>query len=82
MNKNRRIIIKSIIDKLNDLQPCIEQVRDDEQEFFDNMPEGLQEGVRGEAAQEAIDELDNALAQIEDAIVSLEGSIKGQNEKV
>ena len=39
----------------------IEDALDDEQEYFDNMPSSFQDGEKGEAAQEAIDSLQEAI---------------------
>ena len=44
---------------------------DEENECFENMPEGLQNSERGEAAQEAIDNLESAMNNIEEAIDNL-----------
>ena len=73
MNKQRRKVISDIQDQLSTLAEAINNVWDEEQEAFDNLPEGLQESERGEAMQEAInalesaaslcEELDDALAQ-------------------
>lgn len=52
---------------LDDLHGEVEALRDEEQEYLDNMPEGLQQGERGEAAQEAISNLENACDKIDEA---------------
>ena len=40
-------------------------VRDEEKEYLDNMPESLQDGEKGETAQENIDNLESALDSLE-----------------
>ena len=72
MNRNRRKEIKSAIEQLQKLCSTIENLRDEEQDYFDTMPENFQYGERGEAAEEAITNLEDALSIIEDAIGSLE----------
>ena len=57
------------IDRLMD---DIEEVQNEEQEAYDNMPENLQESERGEAIQEAIDNLDSAWSSLEEAKDTLE----------
>ena len=57
------------IDRLMD---DIEEVQNEEQEAYDNMPENLQESERGEAMQEAIDNLDSAWSSLEEAKDTLE----------
>lgn len=72
MNKQRRKELNDIINKLSDLKDDIVALRDEEQDYYDNMPENLQGGERGEMAENAINEMDNAESSIEDAICSLE----------
>ena len=69
MNANRRKQISQAIemtrkawDILNDVTELLNEVRDDEEDAFDNMPESLQESERGEMMTEAIDNLDSALS--------------------
>jgi hypothetical protein len=39
MNKARRAYIQDLVNQLGSLQGQIEEVRDAEQEYYDNMPE-------------------------------------------
>lgn len=43
-----------------DIATEIEEIKDEEQEKYDNMPEGLQQGDRGQAIETAISALDSA----------------------
>lgn len=72
MNNTRRKLLQSIINTLNDCSSDLESAKDEEQEAFDNLPEGLQVSVRGEAMESAISEMENAISNIEDAISSIE----------
>jgi hypothetical protein len=79
MNNERRKLIAKIIDELGnipgtleDLSARVEEVRDAEQEYYDNMPEGLQAGDKGETAQAAIDALEAAYTAIGEIIASIE----------
>lgn len=49
---------------LDSIETDLENLRDEEQEYFDEMPEGLQMGSRGDAATEAIENLESALEAI------------------
>lgn len=70
MNAARRKEIERAIDLL--YQAIIENVRDDEQDAYDNMPESLQYSERGERMSENVDALDNAAYyDIEDIITNL-----------
>jgi len=72
MNANRRkqiaeVIesIKALDDRIDEIMCFIEEIKDDEEECFDNLPDSLQESERGEAMQEAIDNLDSAYSELE-----------------
>ena len=52
----------------------IEDIRDQEQDAFDNLPESLQESERGDAMSEAIDNLESAMESVEEARDSLEAA--------
>jgi flagellar biosynthesis chaperone FliJ len=71
MNDQRRKQLKEALQKLEDAAASIEICKDEEQEYYDNMPEGLQGGEKGDKAQEAIDGLEEALTQIDDAIAQI-----------
>ena len=49
-------------------------MRDEEEEKFDNLPEGLQKSKRGEAMQEAIEQLETACDNLDEAIDSRVGT--------
>lgn len=68
MNNERRKKIDDVIQKINifqntleELQEMIEEIRDEEQESLDNIPENLQGSERYEAVE-------NSLYNLEDAI--------------
>ncbi|KJL49536.1 hypothetical protein RS84_00010 [Microbacterium hydrocarbonoxydans] len=73
MNKTRRNEIAAVVKRLNDLaaeisdlRDTVETIRDEEQEYHDNMPESFQYGERGQASEAAISELEDALSALED----------------
>lgn len=72
MNKQRRKKIDAIIEKLSCLLDEVEDVRQEEEEALDNMPESLQETERYEAMQTAVDNLDTVVSGIEEFIELLE----------
>ena len=72
MNKIKRSMLKEIIEKLQDLEGLkdeiledLQQVIDDEQESYDNLPESIQYSERGEQMQEYIDTMNDVLSEIE-----------------
>lgn len=75
-------ILDSLPGKIADVRSAIETAMDEEQEYYDNMPEGLQMGDKGDKAQEAIDSLDEACGTLEEVETYLEEAkgIEGKDE--
>ena len=67
MNKQRRKELDTLFHKIEALSDELSDVLNEEQEAYDNLPEGLQESEKGEAMQEAIDNLESALSSLEEA---------------
>lgn len=68
MNKARREQINEIKVRLQNCLEELETLRDEEQEYYDNMPEGLQYSERGEAAESAASNLSDACESLETII--------------
>ncbi len=67
MNNDRRKRLDAITSCIQGLVADLECVRDEEQEAYDNMPEGLQQGERGQDMEESIARMDDALSSLGDA---------------
>jgi chromosome segregation ATPase len=72
MNNERRKEIAALRTRLEAVQSEFESIRDElesvkdsEREAFDNMPESLQQGDRGQAAEAAADNLESAHGELE-----------------
>ena len=72
MNKARRKKISEILEQLEGLSVEIEEVMNEEQEAYDNLPESIQYSERGENMEGYISSLDDAMNYVSDAISSLE----------
>lgn len=84
MNNQRRKEIQAVLDELAALRSRVEDLQNGEQDYFDNMPENLQQSERGEKAEQAASRLEDALTafdEIEEALNEaaewLRGLIKG-----
>lgn len=66
MNKQRRTEIEAVLNELADLRSRIESIQSDEQDAYDNMPEGLQQSERGQKAEEACSRLEDAVTAFDD----------------
>lgn len=66
MNKQRRKDLLDVAESLQEALDRLSEVRDEGQEAFDNMPESLQYGSRGDAMQDAIDTMDEWEGEIDE----------------
>lgn len=58
MNKERRTELLDVVELLDEAIERLEEIRDDEQDAFDSLPDSLQDSVRGQSMQDAIDTMD------------------------
>lgn len=72
MNNPRRKQLEKAIELLNEAMSIIEEVTCEEQDAFDNMPEGLQCSERGEQMEENVANLEDSSSNIEDVISTIE----------
>ena len=68
MNRIRRESLRTILGQMDELSTVLETVKEalqdvlnEEQEAYDNLPEGLQESDRGQQMQEYIDALEGVV---------------------
>lgn len=72
MNKSRRKALEGIIEKIRGLKEELDDVKDEEQEALDNLPQGIQESERGEEMMNGIEVLEDAGDDLESIICNLE----------
>lgn len=71
MNKERRKELNKAIKLLEEAQEIIACVMDEEQEAYDNLPEGIQSSEKGEEMDENVSDMDNCGDTIQDVIDDL-----------
>ena len=78
MNKQRRekigklkIRFQSIQAELKQLSSELSSILNEEQDAFDNMPEGLQGSYRGMCSEDAIDNMEESSEKLDEVIESL-----------
>jgi hypothetical protein len=83
MNNQQRekldLVVKALNERSANLQTSrnvVEEIKDDNQSSFDNMPEGLQNGEKGELMQNAIDSLTNVEYSLDEAINAIDTAIQ------
>ena len=67
MNAARRKEIDRALSLLGEARAILENERDAEQEYRDNMPDAFASGEKGDNADSAISNLDDAINEIESA---------------
>ena len=65
MNKQRKSEIKNIIKSLEMLSSALDNILDNENEYYDNIPENLLSSDRAEESEEAIGYLESAIEMID-----------------
>ena len=76
MNAQKRKELQKAIELLEKARSIVEEIRDEEQNCFDNLPEGLQSSEKGEKFTEDIDNLDTVAADLEQMIMTIEEVIQ------
>lgn len=76
MNKERRSRINQIISELESLKYDIENVGEEEQEAYDNLPESIQYSKRGESMSDNVSDLEDAASNLDDIISTLQDIIE------
>lgn len=66
MNNQRRKEIQAVLNELADLRSRIETIQSDEQDAYDNLPEGIKCSERGEKAEQACSYLDDAVTAFDE----------------
>lgn len=67
MNNKRRERLQAAVSHLEIANEIVEEVKNEEQDCLDNMPENLQSSERYEIMENAIDYLDDAISYLGDA---------------
>lgn len=68
MNNDRRKALALLVESAEALKSTLDTIKDEEQAAFDNMPESLQQGDKGQASEAAISEMEEACSEIESVI--------------
>ena len=68
MNKQRRKLAEQYIGQLQEIKENIESLKDEEEEAYNNLPDGIQCSERGDEISDMMDHLGDASDSIGDAI--------------
>lgn len=64
-------MLRGIIDRLYPIKDEIEAVMDEEEEAYDNLPDGLRETDRGEQMAENVSELQGVIESLENDVIDI-----------
>ena len=81
MNKERRQELGDVLDYLDDAIMRLEEIRDDEQDSYDDLSEGLQCSRTGDSMLEAIDKLEGFVGEIEEVKSHVEEMMVNKKKK-
>ena len=72
MNSSRRRQLNNILSKVDLLKEELQSILNDEEEYKDNMPENLQGSEKFEKTESACEAMQEALDQLEEVINNIE----------
>lgn len=71
MNKQRRQKIRDVRKEIENCKENLQKILDEEQDYFDNMPENLQGSMRGSDSEDAIDAMESCIEDLENIVNEL-----------
>ena len=77
MNRERRKELVAAKAKLDEVINLLQQISENEQNAFDNLPEGIQGSERGEQMQSYADTISDIASTLEDQSLELDEIING-----
>ncbi len=72
MNKARRKDIEKAQAMIDEAKSILEAAQSDERDYYDNMPENMQSGDKGQKAEEAADALQEAVDACDEVVSCIE----------
>lgn len=72
MNKERRKEISRAVAMIDEAKGILESCKDEEQDYYDNMPESLQGGDKGTSAENSVSVLEDAVSSLDETISNIE----------
>ena len=67
--------LEAVKERIESIKGFLEEIKSEEQDYLDNMPESFQQGDRGQKAEEAVNRLDDVDVGIDEMIGSLDEAI-------
>lgn len=67
MNKQKRKRLEKAFDLITQAEEILEEVKADEEDSYDNLPDNFRDGEKGEEMQNYIEMIDEAIGYVQDA---------------
>lgn len=67
MNKQKRKRLEKAFDLITQAEEILEEVKSDEEDSYDNLPDNFRDGEKGEEMQNYIEMIDEAIGYVQDA---------------
>ena len=74
MNNNRRKELSALAAQLEEIKDALENLKGEEEDYLESMPESFQGSERGDRASEAIENMDSAMDSLGEAISCIESA--------
>lgn len=71
MNKARREQVKKVVDYIESAYIMLDEIKDDEEDAFNNLPDGIAESERGEMMEQNVDTMDECINNLWDIVDAL-----------
>jgi len=76
MNADRRKRLEKAVGWIEDAKQAVEEVAGEEREAFENLPENMQSGEKGQAMSDAADKLDDVASELDRAVDDIRDSME------
>lgn len=76
MNNPRRKKLNTILEQLIKIHAALEEVKDEEQDYFDNIPENLRNSERYDKAENAVAAFEDALSMFDEIADNIEVALE------
>lgn len=71
MNKARREQVKKVVDYIESAYIMLDEIKDEEEDAFNNLPDGIAESERGEMMEQNVDTMDDCIRELWDIVGAL-----------
>lgn len=76
MNNTRRKELRLLAGQIEEIKGALEDLKEEEESYQENMPEGLQGSKRYEQSIDAVDNMESAMEALDEALSSIESAQK------